>query len=71
MSNAKQAARNLKKIFLDFGAIVGAAFFLFGLYLIWHPLAPLVGGLLLAAACLFAGYDQTRTDAMQRSRGGL
>jgi hypothetical protein len=45
---------------LDAGVLAGAALFVFGLYLVWHPLAPLVGGLLLAAACGLAGYDRLR-----------
>lgn len=49
------------KFALDLGAIGGLALFVFGLYLIWHPLAPIVGGLLIASGCIFSGYDKMRS----------
>jgi CHASE2 domain-containing sensor protein len=52
----------LLKAALDAGVLAGAALFIFGLYLIWQPLAPLIGGLLLAVGCGFAGYDQLRSE---------
>jgi hypothetical protein len=58
----KQPAKNWAKILLDAGALFGIASFVFGLYLIWYPLAPLVGGLMLAGGCAFAGYDRFRRE---------
>jgi CHASE2 domain-containing sensor protein len=52
--------KDFKQLALDSGVILGVALFVYGLYLIWHPLAPLVGGLILAAACGFSGYDRFR-----------
>lgn len=49
------------KLALDLGAIMGLALFVYGLYLVWHPLAPLAGGLLLAGGCIFSGYDKMRS----------
>ena len=60
----------MSKFFFDAGALVGIGIFVFGLYLWWHPLAAIVGGLLLAGACIFAGYDQARTAAIGRIRSG-
>ncbi len=60
----------LLKAALDLGVLAGAAVFLYGLYLWSRPLAFIVGGLLLAGACLFAGYDQVRTEAFERLRRG-
>lgn len=45
---------------LEAGVLAGLALFVFGLYLWWPPLAPLVGGLLLATGCALAGYDRFR-----------
>ena len=58
------------KLFLDAGVLAGLGIFVYGLYLVWHPLAPLLGGLMLAAACFFAGYDKHRRDALDRARRG-
>jgi hypothetical protein len=61
MEDPKQAARKRAgKLALDLGVLAGFILFVIGLYQVWHPLAPLVGGLLIAVACLFAGYDQLR-----------
>lgn len=48
------------KQLLDAGVVLGIAIFVVGLYLVWHPLAPLVGGALFALGCGFAGYDKMR-----------
>ena len=60
----------LLKFLLDAGVLIGAAFFLYGLFLIWHPLAPLVGGLILSGVCLFVAYGQERKAAIDRIRNG-
>jgi hypothetical protein len=61
MIDSKQSAKAKRlKAALDSGVIAGTGLFVFGLYLVWHPLAPLFGGLILAAGCIFAGYDQIR-----------
>jgi hypothetical protein len=60
----------LLKFFLDAGALLGIALFIFGLYQVWHPLAPLVGGLLLTASCFFGGYDAFRKTTIERFGGG-
>jgi len=56
------AARRARrfKLALDLGVLLGVALFIFGLYLLKPYLAPLIGGLLIAAGCYFAGYDQLR-----------
>lgn len=61
MIDPKAAARSrMWKLALNAGAFAGAALFVYGLYLVWRPLAPLVGGLIVTAACLFASYDLMR-----------
>jgi hypothetical protein len=50
----------LQKTALDLGAIAGIGLFVFGLAMIYRPLAPLVGGLVLSAVCIFIGYDRVR-----------
>jgi hypothetical protein len=61
MTDPKDATRDKRvKLALDAGAIVGSSSFVYGLYLIYHPLGPLVGGLLVALGCAFAGYDKLR-----------
>jgi hypothetical protein len=60
----------LFKLLLDAGAVAGVGIFVFGLYQVWHPLAPLLGGLILAAGCFFAAYDRHRQATFDRIRGG-
>lgn len=61
MTDLKQAAREKRaELALDAGVLLGGAAFVFGLYLIYRPLAPLVGGLLFALGCAFAGYSKIR-----------
>jgi len=62
MIDSKQPAKSRVKPLLDAGVLAGSASFVYGLYLVWHPLAPIVGGLLLAGVCGFAGYDQLRRE---------
>jgi hypothetical protein len=56
----RETIGGLTETALDLGAVVGFGFFLYGLHLIYHPLAPLVGGLIVAGGCLLAGYDRMR-----------
>lgn len=61
MVDPKQAAQEKRvKLALDGGVIAGGAAFIYGLYLIYHPLAPLIGGLFVLLGCAFAGYDKLR-----------
>lgn len=61
MTDQQQPRRGgFMNLALDTGVLLGAGLFVFGLYQVWHPLAPIVGGLLLAVCCLFAGYDRLR-----------
>ena len=54
----------------DLGMLAGAGAFTFGLYLAWHPLGFIAGGLLLGAVCFFSGYDQQRRGTLERLRNG-
>lgn len=56
----QEKPKSATSLVLDAGVIAGAGFFIYGLFLIWHPLAPTVGGLLVAAGCAAAGYDRMR-----------
>jgi hypothetical protein len=58
----KERSEKLLKMAFDVGVLFGITLFILGLYLIWHPLAPLVGGLLIALGCWFAGYDRARRE---------
>lgn len=57
---ARAAQIKRHKLALDLGAVAGAAIFDYGLYLAWHPLAAIVGGLLVIAGCMLAAYDNLR-----------
>lgn len=52
----------------DAGMVVGAAAAVYGLWLAWHPLGFIVGGLAGAAGCFFGGYQAQRLSLMNRSR---
>lgn len=60
----------LLKAALDIGVLAGAALCDYGLYLAWHPLGFITGGLILASACFLAGYDRQRREAFERMREG-
>lgn len=51
--------------FLDLGVLVGLVSTIYGLWLIYRPLGPLVGGLLLTAACWFLEYAPSRKGERQ------
>ena len=53
-----QVAKKAKELGFDLLVLVGAAVFAYGLWLAWHPLGFIVGGILLAAAGIFFGYDR-------------
>jgi hypothetical protein len=59
--DAKTAQIKRQKLALDCGAVAGAAIFDYGLYLAWHPLAAIVGGLLVILGCMLSAYDKLRT----------
>ena len=50
----------LLKITQDAGVVAGVALFVYGLWLIYHPLGPIVGGLLLTVISFFPAYDRMR-----------
>jgi hypothetical protein len=52
----------------DAGMVAGAAAAVYGLWLAWHPLGFIVGGLLAAAGCFFGGYQEQRSGLLNRSR---
>lgn len=45
-----------KATLFDAGVIVGLALMVFGLWQIYRPLAPLVGGLFIVLICWFLSY---------------
>ena len=67
MNERKKKQDQRAKLALDLGAIAGAGAFTFGFWMYSHPLGPIVGGLLVALGCVFAGYDRARSS---RGRGG-
>lgn len=50
----------LAKLACDGAAVVGMAAFDYGLWLAWHPLGFIVGGLAVGAGAFFLGYGTTR-----------
>jgi len=64
----KQRADKLAKLALDLGAIAGAGVFTYGFWMYSHPLGPIVGGLLIALGCVFAGYDRARNAGLGGGR---
>lgn len=62
MKHAKLIAA-IKALAIDGMVIAGAGSLDYGLWLAWHPLGFIVGGLTLAAAGVFFGYD---TQSMRR-----
>lgn len=63
MTDHKKARERVVKAALDLGGVGGGGVFIYGLHLIYHPLAYIVGGLFIAAACFFGGYDRMRRSA--------
>ncbi|MGC1784461.1 MAG: hypothetical protein WA708_18195 [Acidobacteriaceae bacterium] len=53
---------------LDSLAIFGALGFVYGLWLAWHPLGFVVGGLLLAVVAFCANYGIARKTGRQAGR---
>lgn len=62
--------RSLVSVLQDLGLLAGAALFVFGWYLVYRPLAAILGGLFLAAGCWFAAYGRERKEVLDRIRGG-
>jgi hypothetical protein len=62
----------LLKIAIDLGETTGLAVFVYGLWLAWHPLGIIIGGLILALICILVGYGRYRREAIERlrDRGG-
>ena len=59
MNEAKNTPKTAARLLiLDLGVVAGAALFLRGLYLIWHPLLFLAGGILLVGGCFLLGYER-------------
>lgn len=64
MNEHKREARDSQvKALLGVGTLAGSCIFVYGLDLIYHPLAYIVGGLILAAACFFGSYDRMRRSS--------
>jgi hypothetical protein len=55
--------KKLRELAFDALVLTGAAIFAYGLWLAWHPLGFIVGGLMLGAAGIFFGYDR---EALRR-----
>lgn len=60
IDNKKKTRDSQVKVLLDIGTLAGGCVFVYGLHLIYHPLAYIVGGLILSAACFFGAYDRMR-----------
>jgi hypothetical protein len=60
MTDRKKAWDRAVKASLDLGIVGGGSGFIYGLHLMYHPLAYVVGGLFIAAACFFGGHDRMR-----------
>lgn len=41
----------MKEVFLNAGMLAGVAIFLYGMFLLWHPLAFICGGVILTSVC--------------------
>jgi uncharacterized membrane protein YiaA len=60
---------SLTRIACELFMVAGLFAFVYGLWLAWHPLGWMIGGLLLAACAFFVHYNALRDQARNESSG--
>ena len=58
----RSVKKRFYKLAMDLTFLVGCAVFVFGLWLAWHPLGFIVGGVVVAAVAFFVGYQRLENE---------